>query len=924
MTVNAVVPETGSPQTDFRDETLEARSNRSNALAIATLVAIPVAFFGAAAALGGNLLLSGDNLLQNYPLRVLAGSDLRHGSMPFWDPYIWSGTPLMAGLNAGAFYPANLLYAVVSSHVAWVLGQMLVYSAIGVGTYLLLRCGGTSVGASFLGAFSFTFAGAVLSQTAVHIDMGDGLASLPWALIAVRRIGEDRRLRWAALFAAAFTLVILSGSPEATLDLACVCAVYAVLRRSSRYGTWWAYVSRMGLGASVALGLTAFVWVPALHFIGHSQRPSAGATFASSYSFSGVSSVLGLVPYLEGGYRLLSQPTYFGVSNSEEVAFYVGILPVVAGLTLLTKPWRKRLPAGELRLWYGILIAGAVLAAAEATPLEHLIYHIPFYGQQRDSGRNIVDVDLALCALLAWWADGGSRAERMKAPPGTSRVEKVTAALPLLAVACIGIVFAVSSSTVLSLLEAKAPFEGPVGSGAAVVLALGLAAAGFAVAASRRRCRRSVWMRWVTAFVVVDVALFAIGSGYAAAQQPPGAGSSSSSVVLSLVKKELSPGGRYAVFDPDLYDSAQFVAAGEPDVGILDQIPSFSGYGSIVDSRYADRTGAQVRGSLDAAQVQSGQFRTVGLQVIVTVPESFLVPLAAAPSGSGLVRQKEQPGQDPVVPGGDAPPPRPPLMSIPLSSPRSEVATGTTSSWWYGTTLDTKVLSLVLGSPSQGQLVRIGSVAGDGKIAWGSPERITKGGRDVEVSFAAHGRGLALQVLDGPPLRSVEVAAEASTGRWYLEGGPLSNALRPGAWTESATVDDFVLMRATYTPRATWLEGSKTTPDASVVSTSADGVEIRAHASGSSTLVWSSAWDPGWKAQLVTPSGSKPLAVRRIGLVLGVTVPAGSDLVRFSYTPPGFPLGSCLALMTLGVVILAGITIVWRKRRVARKVGASG
>ena len=49
--------------------------------------------------------MTGDNLQQNYPLHVLVGSMLRHGQLPFWNQYIFSGTPLMADFNAGAFYP---------------------------------------------------------------------------------------------------------------------------------------------------------------------------------------------------------------------------------------------------------------------------------------------------------------------------------------------------------------------------------------------------------------------------------------------------------------------------------------------------------------------------------------------------------------------------------------------------------------------------------------------------------------------------------------------------------------------------------------------------------------------------------------------------------------------------------------------------
>jgi hypothetical protein len=309
-----------------------------DARAIAALIAIPAAIFAGAEIFGSNLLLSGDNLLQNYPLRVLVGNDLRHGSLPLWDPFIWSGTPLLAGLNSGAFYPTTLLFAVLSSHAAWVVGQIFVFSAIGVGTVLLFRSCGISTKASLLGTFSFTFAGAVASQTAVHIDMGEGLAALPWSLLAVRRLGDDPRWRWALLLGAAFALAILAGSPEAVLDTSVACATFGLLRWSSKNGTLWRYVSRVGIGGLLALGITAFLWAPALHLIGSSQRPVGGEFYASSFSFPPWSGLLGIVPYLDGGYKLFSQPPYFGQSNPEEVALYVGILPVIAVLTLWTRP----------------------------------------------------------------------------------------------------------------------------------------------------------------------------------------------------------------------------------------------------------------------------------------------------------------------------------------------------------------------------------------------------------------------------------------------------------------------------------------------------------------------------------------------------------------------------------------------------------
>ena len=69
------------------------------------LIAVPLLGFVLPDLISGRLIITGDNLQQNYPLHVLVGDMLRHGQLPFWNQYIFSGTPLMADFNAGAFYP---------------------------------------------------------------------------------------------------------------------------------------------------------------------------------------------------------------------------------------------------------------------------------------------------------------------------------------------------------------------------------------------------------------------------------------------------------------------------------------------------------------------------------------------------------------------------------------------------------------------------------------------------------------------------------------------------------------------------------------------------------------------------------------------------------------------------------------------------
>src|SRR5579862_4615781 len=54
------------------------------------LVLLPLLLF-VVPALAGYPRINGDNALQNFPLRVFSGDQLRAGHLPLWNPYIWSG-----------------------------------------------------------------------------------------------------------------------------------------------------------------------------------------------------------------------------------------------------------------------------------------------------------------------------------------------------------------------------------------------------------------------------------------------------------------------------------------------------------------------------------------------------------------------------------------------------------------------------------------------------------------------------------------------------------------------------------------------------------------------------------------------------------------------------------------------------------------
>src|SRR5215469_6007394 len=161
---------------------------RGDVVAVSVLVALAVLAFGVPSLLG-RPVLPGDDMTQNYPLRVLAGQEIRAGHLPLYNPYIWSGAPLLAGWNAAAAYPLTWLYAILPGITAWTVGLVVTYVVAGLGMFCFLRALRLGSVASFAGTVSFALGGAMTAQV-THFGLVAGMSWVPLGLLAVLRLSE--------------------------------------------------------------------------------------------------------------------------------------------------------------------------------------------------------------------------------------------------------------------------------------------------------------------------------------------------------------------------------------------------------------------------------------------------------------------------------------------------------------------------------------------------------------------------------------------------------------------------------------------------------------------------------------------------------------------------------------------------------------
>ncbi len=184
---------------------------RSDRRALAWFVFIPLVLF-VVPALFGHPAIDADNLIQNFPLRVLAGQQIASGHLPLLDPLTNAGTPLLGGMNAGALYPLTVIFAFIPAIVAWIFNMIVVYVTSAVGVFVLLRWHGIRTVPAFAAGLSYTYTGAMIGQM-VHLGVVQGFSFIPWAVVLM--LALSRRLRYVS----PRDLVALTGAPGTAVDL---------------------------------------------------------------------------------------------------------------------------------------------------------------------------------------------------------------------------------------------------------------------------------------------------------------------------------------------------------------------------------------------------------------------------------------------------------------------------------------------------------------------------------------------------------------------------------------------------------------------------------------------------------------------------------------------------------------------------------
>ena len=351
-----------------------------------------------------NFLIT-DSVRQQYPWRDLATSLVEKGEWPLWNPYSFSGTPLLANFQSAAFYPLNLLFFLLPFNFSWGLLIALQPLLAGIFFYLYLRNLNLEKFACLLGAVSFSFSGFFIAWlewgTILHSALWlpliflsiDKLISPPSTRKLLTLNFQPSILIWSAIFIFSLTCSFFAGHLQTFFYVGVIAVVYSL-------GRWWQH----GRSAKIILlfticyllfvALAAPQWMSTLQFINLSGRGLDQLAWQKEGWFIPWQNLVQfLAPDFFGNPTTLN---YWGVWNYAEFVGYTGVLPLILAIYALI--WRQ----DKKTLFFGTLFFLSLFFAFP-TFLAKIPYQleIPFlYTSQPTRLLFLTNFSLAILAAL--------------------------------------------------------------------------------------------------------------------------------------------------------------------------------------------------------------------------------------------------------------------------------------------------------------------------------------------------------------------------------------------------------------------------------------------------------------------------------------------------------------------------------------------
>ncbi len=278
-----------------------------------------------------NPLIS-DVFSQFFLWKYLAVEAIRNLQWPLWNPYSFTGNPLLATYHSASLYPLNVLL-LLPQHYGW---GLYIYSQTLIASltfYLFISQIVKSKVAGLSGAVIFSFGGLMTTWlelgTAVH-----AIAWLPLALYSIRKLVSENKFRFIILLTVSLSLIILAGNAQITTYAFLLAFFYALFSCWKR-GIKNQQILFLSFSFIAAIGITALQLLPSYDLLQKSIRQTESYIAESNFGLLDTKDSLKL--FIPDYFGNAVTRNYWGTLNYSETSAFLGAITLPLLLYLLFK-----------------------------------------------------------------------------------------------------------------------------------------------------------------------------------------------------------------------------------------------------------------------------------------------------------------------------------------------------------------------------------------------------------------------------------------------------------------------------------------------------------------------------------------------------------------------------------------------------------
>lgn len=302
-----------------------------------------------------------DTIRQTYPWKTLVIKMLKQGQLPLWNPYNFSGSPLLANFQSSALYPLNVFYFLFSQPIAWSIVVILQPLLAAFFTYCYCRKLSVSSLASWFAAISFAN-GSFMRVWLEYNTVDHVVLWLPLILHSIESLRTQLHWKWLAILIGSLTTSLLAGHPQIAAYMFIFTIIYFWLRcRSIRHFTL------ITILLILPIGIAAIQLLPAIELVINSARSNLPfSTLFHKILIQPWQLIMLVIPDFFGNPATRTywlSDTYIGKTIS------IGIVP----LFFLFATVRSQHQVKKIF----VATAGIVILLITANPISYIFYRVP-------------------------------------------------------------------------------------------------------------------------------------------------------------------------------------------------------------------------------------------------------------------------------------------------------------------------------------------------------------------------------------------------------------------------------------------------------------------------------------------------------------------------------------------------------------------